>query len=177
MPIGGGESSGSVIVEVVNYSALPVANTVTGQLYAVLNSQGTYWLPGSLGGTYYGKGLYYSNGFSWIYTETPYNASQATVDAGTNDEQFVTPKTFTNASKWGTKESIITATTSTDYYRGDKTFQPLNKVAVGLGNVDNTSDINKPVSTAQSNALALKQDISSALTKGKVIQLINRNFI
>jgi hypothetical protein len=46
-------------------------------------------------------------------------------------------------------EPTITATTSADYYRGDKTFQPLNKSAVGLGNVDNTSDANKPVSTAQ----------------------------
>lgn len=34
-------------------------------------------------------------------------------------------------------ESPITATTSADYYRGDKTFQPLNKTAVGLNNVVN----------------------------------------
>lgn len=33
------------------------------------------------------------------------------------------------------KEPIITATTSADYYRGDKTFQLLDKVAVGLSNV------------------------------------------
>jgi hypothetical protein len=33
------------------------------------------------------------------------------------------------------------------------------KSQVGLSNVDNTSDINKPVSTAQQNALDLKQDI------------------
>lgn len=41
------------------------------------------------------------------------------------------------------KEASITATTSADYYRGDKTFQPLNKTAVGLSNVDNTSDATK----------------------------------
>lgn len=35
------------------------------------------------------------------------------------------------------------------YYRGDKTWQALTKGAVLLGNVDNTSDVNKPVSTAQ----------------------------
>ena len=36
------------------------------------------------------------------------------------------------------KENTITATTSADYYRGDKTFQPLNKAAVGLGSVVNS---------------------------------------
>jgi hypothetical protein len=54
------------------------------------------------------------------------------------------------------KESTITATTSADYYRGDKTFQALNKAAVGLSNVDNTSDASKPVSTATQTALDAK---------------------
>ena len=53
-------------------------------------------------------------------------------------------------------EPVITATTSADYYRGDKTFATLNKSAVGLGNVDNTSDANKPVSTATQTALDAK---------------------
>jgi len=53
-------------------------------------------------------------------------------------------------------EPTISATTSADYYRGDKTFATLNKTAVALGNVDNTSDANKPVSTAQQTALDLK---------------------
>lgn len=34
----------------------------------------------------------------------------------------------------------------------------LTKAAVGLSNVDNTADANKPVSTAQATAIALKQD-------------------
>lgn len=57
-----------------------------------------------------------------------------------------------------TKEPTITAGTTGQYYRGDKTFQTLDKSAVGLGNVDNTSDANKPVSTAQQTALDLKQN-------------------
>jgi hypothetical protein len=51
------------------------------------------------------------------------------------------------------KEATITATTSADYYRGDKTFATLDKAAVGLSNVDNTSDANKPISTATQTAL------------------------
>jgi hypothetical protein len=92
-PFSGG-GSGSTITVVANYAALPDPTTVSGQFYWCSASQGTYWLPGSLGGTYYNAGLYYSNGVSWEYTPTPYNASQAAVDAGTNDDQFVTPKTL-----------------------------------------------------------------------------------
>jgi hypothetical protein len=56
------------------------------------------------------------------------------------------------------KENTITAGTTAQYFRGDKTFQTLDKAAVGLGNVDNTSDANKPISTATQTALNAKQD-------------------
>lgn len=59
------------------------------------------------------------------------------------------------------KESTITAGTTSQYWRGDKSWQTLNKTAVGLSNVDNTSDANKPVSTATQTALDLKADITS----------------
>jgi len=45
------------------------------------------------------------------------------------------------------KENTITAGTTAQYFRGDKTFQTLDKTAVGLSNVDNTSDLNKPMPT------------------------------
>jgi hypothetical protein len=64
------------------------------------------------------------------------------------------------------KENTIVATTSADYYRGDKTFQPLNKAAVGLANVDNTTDLNKAISTATQNALNLKQGTITLTTTG-----------
>jgi|694.fasta_scaffold69051_3 hypothetical protein len=54
------------------------------------------------------------------------------------------------------KENTITAGTTAQYFRGDKTFQTLDKTAVGLSNVDNTSDANKPVSTATQTALNAK---------------------
>ena len=59
-----------------------------------------------------------------------------------------------------TKEPTITAGTTGQYYRGDKTFQTLDKTAVGLGNVDNTSDANKPISTATQTALDLITDVN-----------------
>lgn len=56
------------------------------------------------------------------------------------------------------KENTITAGNTSQYYRGDKTFQTLNKAAVGLSNVDNTSDLLKPISTATQEALNPKED-------------------
>lgn len=68
------------------------------------------------------------------------------------------------------KEDEIVAGTTNQYFRGDKSFQDLNKNAVGLAQVDNTSDVDKPVSTAVSNALADKQD---TLVSGINLKTIN----
>lgn len=51
------------------------------------------------------------------------------------------------------KEPTIASGATTQYWRGDKSWQTLNKTAVGLANVDNTSDAGKPVSTATQAAL------------------------
>lgn len=68
------------------------------------------------------------------------------------------------------KEPSITAGTTGQYWRGDKTFQALNQAAVGLDQVNNTSDANKPVSTAQAaadaNVLAQAQSYANSLVVG-----------
>lgn len=92
---------------VANYSALPNPTTVSGEFYWCENSQGTKYLPFSIGGTYYNAGMYYSNGVSWSFMECPYQSTQAQVDAGVNDNTFVTPLTFNNASKWATKQDAF----------------------------------------------------------------------
>jgi hypothetical protein len=51
------------------------------------------------------------------------------------------------------KEPTISAGTTAQYWRGDKSWQTLDKSAAGLSNVDNTSDLNKPISTATQAAL------------------------
>jgi hypothetical protein len=62
------------------------------------------------------------------------------------------------------KEDVVAAGETTQYYRGDKTWQTLNKSAVGLGNVNNTSDASKPVSTEQQTALDAKINKSISTT-------------
>jgi hypothetical protein len=62
------------------------------------------------------------------------------------------------------KENSISAGTTSQYFRGDKSWQSLNKTAVGLANVDNTSDEAKPISTATQSALNSKEDSANKST-------------
>lgn len=64
------------------------------------------------------------------------------------------------------KEPTITAGNNTQYYRGDKSWQTLDKAAVGLTNIDNTSDANKPISTATQTALNAKTPTTRTITAG-----------
>lgn len=73
--------------------------------------------------------------------------------------------------------SLALGETASTAYRGDRgktaydhsqaTGNPHNttKADIGLGNVDNTSDLNKPISTATQNALNTKADIDDIPTK------------
>lgn len=89
---------------VANYSALPNVVTSNGRYYNVLAPQGTKWLL-----TYKPKGIYYSDGATWDYRgEFPSNANQVTVDAGTNDEEFLTSLTFTNSAQLASKQDKFT---------------------------------------------------------------------
>ena len=61
---------------------------------------------------------------------------------------------------------VLAGGSTTQYFRGDKSWQTLDKTAVGLANVDNTSDANKPVSTATQTALNAKAPTTRAISAG-----------
>ena len=54
--------------------------------------------------------------------------------------------------------------TASQYLRGDKTWQTLDKTVVGLDQVENTADLSKPVSTATQIALDTKENTITAGT-------------
>ncbi len=56
-------------------------------------------------------------------------------------------------------EPTIVAGTTAQYWRGDKSWQTLNKTAVGLGSVDNTADAAKSVSYAATAGAAPASDV------------------
>ena len=107
-------------------------------------------------------------------------ATQSDTDTGTDDFKAITPLKFhtrllafaqplnTNLS---TLASVVsgamgrTLLTAADAATA-KSSLTLVKADVGLGNVTNTSDVNKPVSTAQQTALNLKADLASPALSG-----------
>ncbi|WP_266019063.1 hypothetical protein [Brucella intermedia] len=58
--------------------------------------------------------------------------------------------------------------TNAQYVRGDGQLATLNKAAVGLGNVDNTSDAAKPISTATQTALNGKLSLTGGNVTGPI---------
>lgn len=108
----------------------------------------------------------------------------ATPDASTTQKGVVQltgdlSGTSTNPTVPGlaSKEPLIIAGTSSQFYRGDKTWQTIDKATVGLANVDNTSDANKPVSNAVQQALSAKADdgdLSAVAKTGSYNDLVNR---
>jgi hypothetical protein len=82
---------------------------------------------------------------------------------GTNGQVLSADSATATGLKWidaaaggGAVASVFGRTGIVVAQAGDYT-----KSQVGLGNVDNTSDVNKPISTATQNALDLKESISS----------------
>ena len=62
---GGGVNGITISQQVPRYNDL-LNGTETGQLAYVEESQGTSWLPSTLGGTYYPRGFYLWNGSEWV---------------------------------------------------------------------------------------------------------------
>jgi hypothetical protein len=98
----------------------------------------------------------------------PYNAPGQTI--GLNDLAPVPPNgtgqlyalanhTHSGGGGGGAVDSVFGRTGAVLAQTGDYT-----KAQVGLGNVDNTSDANKPISTATATALAGKQPLDADLT-------------
>lgn len=65
-------------------------------------------------------------------------------------------------------QAALPAGSSSQYLRGDLTMQTLDKAAVGLSVVDNTTDLNKPISTAVQTALNGKVSAASPTFTGTV---------
>ncbi len=112
------------------------------------------------------KGIYYSFKNKWVDMITLLTpaikkivTANTTVPAWGSITGTLSNQTDLQSALDG-KEPLIADGTTSDYWRGDKSWQVLDKTAVGLSNVDNTSDANKPISTATQTALDLKTNKS-----------------
>jgi len=131
---GGGSAE---IDSALNYSALPPPLSEEGFIWFVENSEGTAWLPGNLGGNYYPKGAYYSNGVEWIFQNSAAQATQSEVNTGVILDKFLSPNTFDQASKWGTKENFLTAGANITIDRTNPAAPVISSLGGGGGGTGN----------------------------------------
>lgn len=76
-----------------------------------------------------------------------------------------------DAPELATQQEVITVDNKINaHIANTENPHEVTKAQVGLGNVDNTSDLDKPVSTAQQEALDLKQNV---LTAGTNMEITN----
>jgi hypothetical protein len=105
------------------------------------------------------------NTYSFPYATVETDFDRIYMRAQELERDIVNLSTNTTAALTGL-EPTITAGTTSQYWRGDKSWQTLDKAAVGLGNVDNTTDLGKPISTATQTALDLKANLASPTLTG-----------
>ena len=158
--------------KVNTYADLPDATLNPGQLYIVLTGTGIYPLNRK------SAGLYYSNGVSWArlgnipaYFDDGnfgvYNNADNTKEVKL-DTSGITTSTIRTLAVPDADGTIALTTGLTPNHSDlnlDDGTNPhgTTKSDVGLGNVDNTSDADKPVSTAQQAAFDLKADKTNVL--------------
>ena len=94
--------------------------------------------------------------------------NKSAVGLGSADNTADLDKPISNATQTALdgKEPSVTGGTTSQYYRGDKTFQTLDKSAVGLSAVENTADADKPISTATATALSGKEATANKNASG-----------
>ncbi len=131
-------SEADEIQVVANYDALPDPTTVPGQFYWCETSQGSNWNPFT--GPFKNSGMYYSNGTSWTFLNVPYQATQAEVNAGLNDDKFVTPNTLAG---WFTNiKTLVQSISGIWTFQNGIVFSPLTNPAYqkGLLFYDNSTE-------------------------------------
>lgn len=132
-----------------------------GKIYVALDTNKTYRWGGS-SYTYITSGAVDSvAGKTGVVTLVKGDVGLGNVD---NTADTAKPVSTAQQTALNAKENTIAVGSTAQYYRGDKSWQTLDKTAVGLSSADNTSDANKPVSTAQQTAINGRQPLDADLT-------------
>lgn len=110
-----------------------------------------------------------ASGQYWDGNKTFQTLNKSAVGLGNVDNTTDLGKPISTATQAAldAKEPTVTGGTTAQYYRGDKAWATLDKTAVGLSNVDNTSDASKPISTATATALSGKEPTIASGTAGQ----------
>jgi hypothetical protein len=156
---------------VQTYSLLPSASSVaSGSVYSVLKSSGS-------GISKKNAGFYKSNGSTWILMLN----LELLMELIGNQNDLINGK-VDKVQGYGLTENDLTNFLKGEYdiaYTHSKTTgnpHGATKSDIGLGDVDNTADVNKPISSATQTALNLKADSDTVYTKSEVDTILkNQN--
>ena len=107
-------------------------------------------------------------------TSNPHSVTKAQVGLSNVDNTSDANKPISTATQTAlnAKENTITAGTTAQYYRGDKTFQTLDKTAVGLSNVANVDTTN--AGNISSGTLSDSRLSANVTTQGNTFNTANK---
>lgn len=128
-----------------------------------------------------GDALIVDQGADGVRQTDPFSMTDSVAPVATQVEAVAGADNTKRMTPLRTKQSIasevgVTLASNTQGAKADSAVQSVNgksgnsitldKSDVGLGNVDNTSDANKPISTAQQTALDLKANAATTISAG-----------
>lgn len=155
LSIGQGGTGATTAAEAIE-NLLPAYSSNAEKVLA-LNSSGT-GLEWKLGGGGTVNTIVVSSPLS-IDNTIPSEPSLSLSQAGTSDDGYLSS---TDWNTFNSKEDAITGSgNASQFWNGNKTFAAVTKSDVGLGNVENTADLDKPISTDTQDALDTKYDASN----------------
>ena len=135
---------------------------------AGLNSDGTY--SPSVSGNYIASAVSLKDADNKIDSQVKMNADNLAQEVSIRSANEGDLTALSTDVKTDLVGSINEVDGNVDAHIADITNpHSVTKTQVGLGNVDNTSDIDKPISTSQQNALGLKYDKSGGTISGDVV--------
>ena len=131
---------------------------------SIISSDGTVMLYGTSGDIYISRVADYVGSISStalsISRKGIVSALDLSVNGTISSKNLIVDQVYENGNLLGAKYATINSPSFTGVVSG------ITQSMVGLVNVDNTSDINKPVSTAQQIALNLKANSNSSVLTG-----------
>ena len=157
----GTNGSGAVVQSVV---ATPAVSSPLSITLAGLSNTGnaTYGAMGTDGGATPAAGT----GYTILATGEVAGIETATTEFKAAGSTVVDMTWATGTGFGGVAMELAAASAAVTSVNGNSGVVVLTKADIGLSNSDNTSDVNKPVSTAQAIAIALKQNLVALTTTG-----------
>uniref|UniRef100_A0A7M2QN12 Bacteriophage T7 tail fibre protein-like N-terminal domain-containing protein n=1 Tax=feces metagenome TaxID=1861841 RepID=A0A7M2QN12_9ZZZZ len=148
-------------------AANATANTAAGNASTALSTANTALSTANSAATQAGAAVSTANTALSTANSAATTAAGAVSTANAAEGTANTALTIANEAKDLVDEAVAGAVVSFNGRSGVVTPQAgdYTKAMLGLGSVDNTSDLDKPLSTAASNALALKADTSYVNTQ------------